>query len=82
MSTSTGLHCAEHNGRCCTGTRQDEKSASEVRALDETSPTEVQIGDAVYNGMGESFRSAAFPSGPVGPGNDQGDSVSPLRVAS
>lgn len=53
-----------------------------MRALDETSPTEVQIGDAVYNGMGESFRSAAFPSGPVGPGNDQGDSVSPLRVAS
>jgi hypothetical protein len=43
---------------CLTGTRQDERSADEVRAADEASPTEVRIGDAVYNGMGESFRSA------------------------
>lgn len=38
------------------GQNQFGPSQEQLRAGDESSPTEVRIGDAVYNGMGESFR--------------------------
>merc|ERR1712070_70283 len=42
------------------GQNQFGPSQEQLRAGDESSPTEVRIGDAVYNGMGESFRSVSI----------------------
>ena len=44
------IQCSVH-----AGTRQFKATPKQVRASDEASPTQVKIGDAVYNGMGESF---------------------------